>query len=274
MAKRWLSARIDIPPSMSGDDVLLDLVAPTTAALRQDGAVDRFFFLRHIEGGPHVRYRLRTTGMPGAVTDAVRNTVRDTLRHATAPPITWVRYVPETAKYGGEAGMDLSERHFGTSSELALACLDRPGRTAGRLLLAVTAFDALLEAAQLWGEHRAGLLADYARYWRGFGDRLGITVGSPALDPDLVGWVTDIIGRPDRRWDGPTATAGRAWWNRTTDELAELRTLSTSGQLTTTVPQIVANYAHTLHNRLGLTLSHEVMITDYLLAADRRAGRC
>jgi len=52
----------DPQPDGSGTDALLTrLVAPAVEDLTGCGAIDRFFFLRYAEDGPHVRLRLRVS---------------------------------------------------------------------------------------------------------------------------------------------------------------------------------------------------------------------
>src|ERR1700720_1166360 len=49
--------------------VLLEVVRPAAAELLRQGAVDGFFFIRYVAGGPHVRLRLRVR--PGCAASAV-----------------------------------------------------------------------------------------------------------------------------------------------------------------------------------------------------------
>src|SRR4051812_30342130 len=54
----WVSAHVFCQGNQ--DDLLTDLVRPLVHQWRQDGLVSACFFLRHWDGGPHVRLRIAT----------------------------------------------------------------------------------------------------------------------------------------------------------------------------------------------------------------------
>ncbi|BCL12313.1 lantibiotic dehydratase C-terminal domain-containing protein [Micromonospora sagamiensis] len=138
------------------DPLLTGLVSPLGRELRAAGLVRQTFFLRYWDGGPHVRWRLRSTG-PGAL-PALRTLLRERCRswlagnpsptlldaetyersaarlarwERTGQPqrlqpnntMTFVPYVREESRYGNGGSATAVEHHFAESTELALELL-------------------------------------------------------------------------------------------------------------------------------------------------------
>ncbi|MEW1844354.1 lantibiotic dehydratase C-terminal domain-containing protein [Nonomuraea angiospora] len=153
MPDRWISLHAF---HQAGTDLLLG-TAVDGLVRELDGRLDRFFFLRYWEGGPHLRLRL----LPRVPDDAVMIEKRATAvleEHLAAYPttVTWDReryallaqefarqeglvaydhrlrpddhveaiaYRPEYATFGGPQAVAAVERHFTDSSRIALAIL-------------------------------------------------------------------------------------------------------------------------------------------------------
>src|SRR5690242_12975901 len=153
MPDRWISLHAF---HQAGTDLLLG-TAVDGLVRELDGRLDRFFFLRYWEGGPHLRLRL----LPRVPGDAVMIEKRATAvleEHLAAYPttVTWDReryaliaqefarqeglvaydrrlrpddhveaiaYRPEYATFGGPQAVTAVERHFTDSSRIALAIL-------------------------------------------------------------------------------------------------------------------------------------------------------
>jgi len=162
--RHWLSSHIfynnDPHPLLAG------CVLPLVELLKEHRLIDRYFFIRYWEGGPHVRLRLAPA--PGVTDDEIKKVAEPHLtaflrrrpslfdhRTRTMGPMyarlyeveygkpkllekygpdgeipyypnnsfCYVDYEPEWARYGGEVGMDLAERHFEVSSDIVLAYL-------------------------------------------------------------------------------------------------------------------------------------------------------
>ena len=137
------------------DQLLVECVGPLVAGLRRRQEIQRFFFVRYPEGGPHVR--LRFGGVERIIEDEVRPRVvrdveefverhglsgwrrnsrphaqvRETSKCADASDgaaphedaIRFVPYEPEVMRYGGEEGIAIAEWHFDFSTTEALAIL-------------------------------------------------------------------------------------------------------------------------------------------------------
>ncbi|MEU6480414.1 lantibiotic dehydratase C-terminal domain-containing protein [Streptomyces sp. NPDC047017] len=151
---RWVGAHVFTGHPL--DLVVGALLPEAVAELRRRGLADRFFFLRHWQGGPHLRLRVRLTA------PAAEPAVRAALEAHTAaffrtlPPsrpmtaqqyrslsrqlaarepesepgalapndsLAFHAYRPEYGKYGRGAALRAVEEAFATCSELALAAV-------------------------------------------------------------------------------------------------------------------------------------------------------
>ncbi|MFD7534922.1 lantibiotic dehydratase C-terminal domain-containing protein [Streptomyces sp. NPDC059819] len=151
---RWVSAHVFTGHPL--DLVLCRLVSAAVAELRQRGLADRYFFLRHWQGGPHLRLRVRLT-TPAAETDvrsALNAHAGALFRELPASPsmsahqyqllarelsaqepgsepgvlaphdsLVFHDYRPEHGKYGYDTALRAVEDAFATCSELALAAV-------------------------------------------------------------------------------------------------------------------------------------------------------
>jgi lantibiotic biosynthesis dehydratase-like protein len=169
MAEPWTS--LHVFHRGGTDRLIVDAVGP----LVRSPEIDRFFFLRYWEGGPHLRLRIRqgvveeraravleeylaahpSTGVwdPGQYARAAGGLARaEGLEHydrrlRLGDGVESIPYLPETEVFGGPEATDAVERHFTDSSRIALAVLGRaPER--GRLLGFASA--ALLLALAAW----------------------------------------------------------------------------------------------------------------------------
>lgn len=251
------------------DRLLLSVVAPTTAELRNREAIDRYFFLRYFHGDFHIRFRLRLTSHGSEA--FVNRTVVGAAARAGVVCRAGV-YEPELTKYGGPEGLDVAEQYFTASSAFALDCLDRTvGSLPQRLMIAMQAFQALLLAGGLDVGSRARLLASYGDYWRKVAQRIhGSAPVSSRPDNQTISWLRAFTGPPSRLRDFVGEAVGSGldeWCEAVNRDVPALRALASSGRLTTASEHVLGHLAHTFHNRLGLGVVHETIIADHLLAA-------
>ncbi|GAA4880468.1 thiopeptide-type bacteriocin biosynthesis protein [Saccharopolyspora cebuensis] len=123
----------------AASDEVVDRAAALAEELRGQGLVGDWFFLRYQDDGYHVRVRMRATSpaaRPSVLTamDAFGRRLRAT---GLATRAVLRDYVPEIARYGGEAGLPLAESLFTASSERAVALLARGRDEEGRLFRTV-----------------------------------------------------------------------------------------------------------------------------------------
>jgi hypothetical protein len=158
--REWVSAHLYFHGDL--DDVVAGVVEPVARALGRPA-----FFLRHWEGGPHVRLRVRARGAAAAATRAaIRDRAEDWFRrHPSAArvdaaayrrtrewalrrepwtdpatglrpnnSVAFVPYRPEPERYGPD--LAAVERHFVESSDLARAAVTARMPSGERDLLA------------------------------------------------------------------------------------------------------------------------------------------
>jgi thiopeptide-type bacteriocin biosynthesis protein len=168
-AGAWLSLHLFYHQVEAHDRLLVEAVAPAVQTLQGEGWIERFFFLRYGQGGPHVRLRMR--GSREGWREVAREEVRRRFSAFVAEhpcPVTLEReafyrgspsalpsgedgrtwyenqsvqelaYEPEYERYGGREAMGLSEDLFHVSSTCALGVLptllQAPGKRTGLAL--------------------------------------------------------------------------------------------------------------------------------------------
>ncbi|WUR11430.1 lantibiotic dehydratase [[Empedobacter] haloabium] len=107
------------------DDFLVEHCAPLLRALRRDGALQDWFFIRYADPEHHLRLRI-FVATPAALAHVMAQFVLALDAQQRAGRIAQYAFAPyqrEMARYGGAALLPLSERLFGIDSELALALL-------------------------------------------------------------------------------------------------------------------------------------------------------
>jgi thiopeptide-type bacteriocin biosynthesis protein len=137
----WLSGHIAVEGNAygrPGDEVLLDVVDRFFAECAGAGWIDRYFFIRYFEGGPHIRVRVRGDA------EILDEHVAPLLSRRAGSALRWVPYQPETERYGGTEGLELAECLFQESTRAALLITrnidgDRSARL-GKVLLSMIVF--------------------------------------------------------------------------------------------------------------------------------------
>lgn len=128
-AAAWLSGHFYYAADLN--TLLLDGLLPWVSTLQQQGLIDRFFFIRYGEGGPHLRLRL--SGPPDRLAAeaapflaqqmAAYVAQHPSMRPANTPAdwspndtVQWIAYEPETDRYGGAIAVRRAEMQFHASS--------------------------------------------------------------------------------------------------------------------------------------------------------------
>lgn len=133
MNATWLSAHLYWAGPL--DELLRRCVAPVVAYAAHQRLATRFFFIRYAEGGPHIRLRLALASAAAqeelvayllAQVADFQNNIPDELGPAAPVQVRFVPYEPETARYGGPAGLPVAEAFFEASSRAVLRWLASP----------------------------------------------------------------------------------------------------------------------------------------------------
>jgi len=268
----WVSAHLFSAGDL--DALLIDAVRPLTTDLVAEGAADGYFYLRHWDGGPHIRLRLLVPDeghhgpirervalhcgrylrdhpstrrlTPQAYADMAEQLARRERARSHLPSplpndsVQFIAYRREYERFGAEEAMRAVERHFMESSRLAMALLGARASADQRRVAAL----AMILIAWLTGERGTSGPGDWtglapadldARYLRQR-DKL-------LLLADLARKL--VAGQPT----GVPPGSLDAW-------LRSIRALRDA--LTGPAADRVADTcAHLMSNRLGLTLDDE-----------------
>lgn len=146
----WLSGYLVLPSydTVVHDQVIMDVVKPFTQAGLAAGTFTNYFFARSWHLWPHVRVRVVVQAGSQRAAEALFEEY--VARRLSAPPLGgqvdglprgarpsshaslfWFPYVRETGQYGGSQAMELAERFFRDSTDVAFRLLEGIG--SGRL---------------------------------------------------------------------------------------------------------------------------------------------
>lgn len=198
----WISAHIFSQGDLN--QVLLRGVSPLLQKLQAQALIERFFFIRYWQGGPHIRLRLLPAAgcEPAQITTPLEQHIAaffaaypsaDTLDPAQYAATTeylslleygedqrvplypnnslqYLPYQPEYGRYGGREAMLIVEQFFMESSQLALHLL-AGGMT--RNQCTGQALASMLLAAAPYADQRADLAQIFALNYRAWNRVLG-----------------------------------------------------------------------------------------------------
>lgn len=240
------------------DELLTDWLSDCVAVGKSRGWLARYFFLRHIEGGYHLRLRLRGRPDPlrrhllpcveGALVNFFKAHV--TLLPDGAPPadisaleeVGLVRrapYEPEFIKYGGCEGVALAEEHFEVSSELAVKVL-KAERVTGRARagVALEMIHSLLSAYAPAPAEQAFILKSHTDYWLSKGSAeararmLEVFEGNYARQrPRLTRLFGPTEGAPELTGDVEAREMSLRWREHLCEHFRRLKEMDAAGRL-------------------------------------------
>ena len=261
MTDRWLYLRLFHDDAAAADTILTDFVARTSHTMLANGSVDRFFFLRYFAGGHHIRYRLRALS-PARVDSLHRWLTIGARKTSSISRTERASYEPELLKHGGPAGLEIAERQFFASSQLALSCIEATAADPERRTLVVAgAMDLLLRYGGLDRAARARCCREYAHHWselvkHSTGQSIHTTTDLTQLE-----FVRSCIDAPDGGLrDAPAGSGAARWLEAVPADMAALRALAEQERLRVPIQIVLWNLVHTLANRLGLGIASEVAI--------------
>jgi thiopeptide-type bacteriocin biosynthesis protein len=279
----WLYVKL-YTGTATADSLLRDVVATAVAEARARGAVERWFFIRYSDPDWHLR--LRFCGAAARLRDEVLPIVTGLAAASLGRDQLWKlqldTYERELERYGGDAGMALSEQLFAADSDAVLGIVALLAGDAGsdaRWRLTLRGMDQLLDdlgfdlAAKraLLRNVRDGFAAEFAvdgAFDKALGDKFRKERAS--LEALL-----------DRRND-PTSDLAPGFELFATRSEAlrpvakELRAREAAGHLGLSVAELAASYLHMHANRLlrSAARAQELVIYDFLCRLyDSQAAR-
>ncbi|MFD6182377.1 lantibiotic dehydratase [Streptomyces goshikiensis] len=239
------------------EDILGDSLPRLVRGLREEGLIDRWFFIRYADPHPHLRIRVRKSPGADASAPLIRlvGWAKGLVDAGLAADLAVVSYDRETERYGGPLAMDAAEAVFEANSDMATELLGllhgRPGMDTD----IVTAY-ALDMLHRQWGTtaEAAGVAVQdvpsatrelFRTVRRTLGDLIAPWDEHP--DPLARDWAHDLAAVLDRQAPAVAAAGER------------VRDLARSGQLIGTERDILDSLAHMQFIRLvGLDRGREV----------------
>lgn len=275
------------------DLLLVEFVRPVIAALLADRLIDRFFFIRYPEGGPHVRLRVRLAARRAGVAAMVEESLQATAArflqrwppqplpdtgpgeaaHGLRPHPDGVLlpfpFEPETERYGGAELLPHSMDFFAVSSVRVLELVAARGdETPGRRLAG---------ALRLLLQQAVGFARDEAELWSLLSYRLPMAKGLEAAVHEFGDRRFEVL-REDYRalflreaeavaaatHADPPAASG-AWFVEAARRLSQaVRPAAPDARW-----QIGTSQMHMTANRLGVSINEEIYLGRILWRAAR-----
>jgi thiopeptide-type bacteriocin biosynthesis protein len=279
----WLYLKIYTGTAVA-DSLLRETIGPLVASARSAGAVDRWFFIRYADPGPHLRVRLH--GDPDRLTAQVLRAFRRALEPDLEGRVWRFEvgtYDREIERYGGPDAIETAEAVFEADSDAVLAMVSGGGTLDDRWRAALAGLhrlfvdlglddEAQARVARRMRDGYAAELGADSLLKRQIGDRYRAERRSlePLIDADAtaegaLGRALDVL---KRRSDALRAPVER------------LHELGAAGRLTTPVEDFAASLGHMHVNRLirSSQRAHEMVIYDlldrlYMTRAARRRAR-
>lgn len=254
----------------SSTDLLTEFVAPFA---KEVDRLESWFFIRYADPRPHVRFRLRFDSSHDAIASMgqIAGWITTLVRSQVVSNVSLDVYEREIERYGGGAGILLSEQLFAADSLAIIEALRdiTPDRVEDAVMLrAMLLVDQLLVAAGLSEEERRDLLVSIRSGQSGtFGHResavraflrqkhesLKTTIRDPAP------WLEANTSTSFRR-------AYQAREKTATVISSALRSLNKDQRLTVTLESVLSSFVHMTCNRLGLDREQEY---DVIMALER-----
>ena len=261
------------------DQILRDVVSPLLQRPEIKEKITRWFFIRYNQGGSHLRLRLQ--GDAQAIEAEVMPFLgSESPVHSLLVRSDWVPYEPEFDRYGGLRGIDLAERIFQVSSEVALDLVrrlpevDRSSRL-GKAMLA------MLVLIYVFASERR----DAAAFAGSYGTNYLRTMVPDATQQER--WMETFEKGFDRQADRLAAYVEAAWealededeltpeldryrqglrplrdeFHHLQDEMAFEAHGRVFESLGESVGRIVPSYLHMMNNRLGVSIQEETYLS-------------
>jgi thiopeptide-type bacteriocin biosynthesis protein len=306
-ARRWLSVHVFLGDPVEAERYLRERLEPVVQRWRASGALERWFFIRYWEGGPHLRIRLCgpvaqdegrvlatfaediasfSTANPPTREDYYRAhpfdgqpVAIDALPWFAEGTVARIDYEPETLRYGGADTMAANEDLFCLSSRIALnVCRVTEGNRTGRLS---AAFALMATAILACGESMVDVGAYFERYGALWAARTGLASLPPqAASAEQLAMLRQLQAEAAGAGQGRSLYA--AWAAGVRELAAQLRRAHAAGRLGVpftgeatvgdamcrrAVLDIVGSQIHMLNNRLGVPPAGEFLLAGSLARA-------
>jgi thiopeptide-type bacteriocin biosynthesis protein len=297
--KKWLSAHIYFNGNIYSykcDEVIIKVIEPFVKICLSNKWIDKYFFIRYVEYGHHVR--LRFLGNEDILNNQVKPTFEEYLQsiplELAANPIgldfanitpsriknlLWSHYEPEIKRYGGKHLISTAEKMFYYSSEICFILLKKIGngnssqRLGKGLILMLLALKTFYNYAGTASAFIKGYSDAYLRTQ--VTDKNDFTLWQSVYNncyemqsKQLNECVTDVWEVMDQ--EGDLGYPFDKYWERLIEVKAELKILFNKGLIfsdddivrdwITTSSLLLSSYIHMTNNRLGISIPEESYI--------------
>lgn len=254
------------------DPVLTKTIRPLVSALLQEGLINRWYFVRYRD--PDCHLRLRLCGDPqqlcAVVLPRLAAALSPLLETGQVRRMQLDTYEPEYDRYGGEAGLKLSEEIFFQDSQVVLQILNRlVGDASAQLRWQTTLasmatllrdlFPDVSQRLQVVEAAQRGFFAEHAvdsKTARQIGARF--RVERPALDA--------LMDAVETQASGPLMDVLIHRSEHLKSTILQLQCCAVDGVLTAPLTTIAESYLHMIANRLfrSAARAQEALLYDFL----------
>jgi thiopeptide-type bacteriocin biosynthesis protein len=284
----WLYAKIYASPSHM-DRLLIQAIKPLVERVLGAGEADGWFFIRYSD--PHLHLRLRFHGDPQKLSAHVLPLLwqfaSPEIQKGTIWRVQLDTYEREVERYGGLAGIHISERFFQIDSTLILellSILSETGAAKTRWQVACYSVDRLLLALGLNLKDRRLLVNNLGKHYEktfSVDQRYKKQISEKFRNERAA--LEEIIGASE----GPNLFSPQlhSAVSRYVEQLrtlrAELEAKLGNGELSRTIPELASSYVHMHLNRIFRSAQNaqEMVLYDFLartydsrLAKEKRPG--
>ncbi|WP_281215958.1 thiopeptide-type bacteriocin biosynthesis protein [Bacillus altitudinis] len=192
------------------DKLIRESIKPLTVKLLVEKKIEKFFFIRYWEGGPHIRFRIKlvVNNDTNKINEMIINHINMFLnkypsknidndnmmtrklnrlanlenislknnRIMANNTVTEELYVPEFKKYGGKHGIKLAEEHFFNSSLLIFDFLSELNDNKGKYFMGMKVILSYLKAMDLKIDDCIIFLDNYTDLWSRYMEGNTVTI--------------------------------------------------------------------------------------------------
>jgi len=296
----WISVHIFFKGEMYGkecDEVILEIVEPLIDTLKKDKLIEKYFFIRYAEFGPHVRLRLygNSKTLNTKVKDEVERFIEKNfpyklMQYPTLPDSSpqdknyfWIDYEPEIDRYGGEDAIIVAEDFFYHSSIAAIKLLheiengeksSRLGKGLLTMLIIVKVFaedkDSAIEWITIYGKNYLKTRAREekelkeweAAFFNGFDKQSEKLIKYISAVWNVIDVGEELTSTLDNfKRELSKIRYNLANLNNAKKIIKNSKPVNKSKLINLT---IVSSYMHMMNNRLGISISEEAYLAHLL----------
>ncbi|WP_188152457.1 thiopeptide-type bacteriocin biosynthesis protein [Teredinibacter waterburyi] len=283
----WLSLHVFLSDPEKSLRFLNEWLAPQVQRLVNSNSLDRWFFIRYWDGGPHLRLRFKIN--KPYQSDALQNALQEVIVDYSADKaitreqyygahsfdgetlnietLDWygegavvpISYEPEITRYGGDQAILVNEQLFQVSSDIVLRICREPNTNVQQHLMRAMS----LMAATFFGyscDSNSGFdfFDGYASYWRTYSEAAAeaeLSAGKEA-NAGIVRTVGELLHSINDR--DSKQTLETIWSASIRDAITEFESIWKNGELVSPLTGAPVETEDDFHTAVQLMLSSQV----------------